>query len=1676
MEKPAFDALVQKLTLFAKDYPDKYKFRVWLLAILGYSYVFIIIFLLLLSLATLSYFEFTALHSAIALKLILGLGFITFLVLKALWIRIPPPEGIALSREQAAPLFTVLDEIRQRLNAPKIHEILLDNRFNASIMQRPRLGILGWQKNYLVIGLPMMHALSPEQFTAVLAHEYGHLSGAHGTFGAWIYRIRQSWQVLMESLAVNNSWGMLLFRRFFNWYVPFFTAYSFVLARQHEYEADRSSAEIAGAKTAAQALIIIEIQGAFLATKFWDNLYKLADKYPQPPALYPLLSNSLQKNYKLANFMQTGLNKALALRTDSLDTHPALRERLAALGETATIPSAFTKSAAQVLLAPTFEALQSKISQQWQTQAGNAWQTRYEYVQRTTQQMQALQAKDLKTPLMPDELFQLAQNTMEFSGDKAAFPLFKRLLNNPKFATQAYFHVGRILLDNQQEKGIACIEKAVKQDASLLIVAYSKIVEFLEKQAATAAIKPYQQKIQARALLEQQAREERQQLPRSNETLLPHELSAAQLTALAKQFALEPTIKQVFIGRKNVQFLPENPFYFIGIKRTFGLRSALAEQTFLKRLSHLLTFPAQYMPVVFNGQLPQLENRLHQLTNGLVYDKRLYAKGLSVPQLTAPKAVPAARPLVRPVWLASLLIACVIAGLSYINNPVKEHLDMVLDQLEQPEVKLDEGKKPDLMVTAHHGDSLETFQFSHALPYDARLANGLQSAITQYSALFLPQPLNATYSVKQLDEWRYQASYQVQNKTYTATLSTKAEEVDNNLTELAAIMGNVAHDFPTQHVFANTPHELNMDYLVQQLDYTKIFIGFSNIEISLREGKSSAASLLNVSELWSWLAFFKTVQTNQALADSLVMQASSVWLVAQAFKNSLPADNYQRGLLLLALDYPAMALNVWQAKPPSAEREGKMVTLLQAFVKNDVATLEKQEEPLNLYLLTRAYKERVEWDVSETYGEKFLDKAPRHLLGAEYAITYGSIGLKRVSTPRYFSFLLKKQQELLATFFNVPFSDRLEVMMTAFSTVAKEQPPFTLIVSLHQQQLQKAKQLVQKKILFSGDLLKQLIDLDMKNAVTMLYDLEANRLARRPETDAILNAVKLYYPDSSLSFSLQLADFKHSAQAQRTLELIEKLDADKLDTNTLHELIQAYLVWRENMDSRLSIIAWLDKYRQRATPNMRGMLILHDAYKQLDYESVAARYLNNAEKTNPYSVELWTEISAKDTQGAFIARAKAALGETYPFFITYADWAIAQKKNTEAIAAYQQAIKLSPSMFHAYSKLSNYYIDNKSYQDAAAVLLNYLKDNEETFSSYTALSKIGRIYLLQQDYKRAYELYSTSKESGQGTGLIGFAKASEKMGKPAEALFRAAAERYPQSPKIVMELGLFYLRQQQVEKAIASFEEYSRYQYLCYYCEDLVNYYQELGQPEAAIAIVSRVTQGEESPNARLAYLATIYRQKALYKPALDILKRLAMNTDKPRENRPFDYVAPYVNTLVQSGEKDLKPFVRELIDAYKIVHIGLLEPLGIMLAKAGYYDLAFMVDKVLYEEFHSPQRPMRATVMMLAISWQLGSQQAEDKAFVEKVLAESTGYDDWTRQKFDALLNKTPMESLLSQATNDERRNEIYYFLGGMAAAKGEKEKAKDLLLISLATNTLNSLEYPMAYGLLKRLVGEKD
>lgn len=126
--------------------------------------------------------------------------------------------------------------------AHAVHRVLLTTEFNASIVQLLRLGVLGWPRNYLMVGLPLLQAMTAEQAGAVVAHELGHLRGGHGRFSAWVYRVSRAWEQLFAQLERSNSATWL--HRFTNWYVPRFNAWSHPLRRTAEFEADAAAGRV----------------------------------------------------------------------------------------------------------------------------------------------------------------------------------------------------------------------------------------------------------------------------------------------------------------------------------------------------------------------------------------------------------------------------------------------------------------------------------------------------------------------------------------------------------------------------------------------------------------------------------------------------------------------------------------------------------------------------------------------------------------------------------------------------------------------------------------------------------------------------------------------------------------------------------------------------------------------------------------------------------------------------------------------------------------------------------------------------------------------------------------------------------------------------------------------------------------------------------------------------------------------------------------------------------------------------------------------------------------------------------------------------------------------------------------------------------------------------------------
>ena len=280
MTNEQFEALVSRLDSQVARAPSAYRWRVALLALLGSAYLTGVV------LAVAGLFVGLLVSAmwlkALAIKLAIFVGAFLWLVLRALWVKVPAPEGRDLRARDAPQLFAMIEELRRALRSPRFHRVLVTEEFNAGVVQSPRLGMFGWYRNYLLIGLPLMKSLSVEQFKAVLAHEFGHLSRNHGRMSNWIYRQRLRWARLMAILDASESSGRFLFQPFFQWYAPYFSAYSFPLARANEYAADATSAQLTSPRAAGEALTAVNVVGSYLAEHYWPGIHKLADERPQP--------------------------------------------------------------------------------------------------------------------------------------------------------------------------------------------------------------------------------------------------------------------------------------------------------------------------------------------------------------------------------------------------------------------------------------------------------------------------------------------------------------------------------------------------------------------------------------------------------------------------------------------------------------------------------------------------------------------------------------------------------------------------------------------------------------------------------------------------------------------------------------------------------------------------------------------------------------------------------------------------------------------------------------------------------------------------------------------------------------------------------------------------------------------------------------------------------------------------------------------------------------------------------------------------------------------------------------------------------------------------------------------------------------------------------------------------
>lgn len=564
-----FVELVKKSEAEASRNIGAYKTKLALFALLGYIVIFGVLTLLILlvggtvGIALVSSSLFLLL---VKKKLILVILAAIWTFLRALWVKFDPPTGYVLERVDYPELFREIDYLTSELDALKIHQVIIENNLNAAVVQHPRFGLVGGQQNTLILGLQLLLALSPEEMRSVLAHEFGHLSGNHSRFSGWIYRVRITWERVRSSFDNSNSYGARLMRRFFNWYAPTFAAYSFALARNNEYEADRIAAELTSPQTAAKALVNVHTKAPYIEKEYWGVYFRSADNQPLPPSPpFEGLADFLKRSPISRETLLSLVEENMMVETHYADTHPALKDRLGNLTDSTVLPETFDANAAEAWLGKRYSEILRHFDKTWLDNNMERWKERYDYVQQSRALLAEADSLDLDS-LSDDRLWNLAQVAYEFKSGDEALPLYQRYQSRHKSNVGAAYCIGRILVARRDEAALPYLRIAFNHPDTIGDAARWGYDLLRDKGMDQQAEQWWQQAL-SKDTEHRAARQERS-VARWQDSYVAPQITEEMLRELQKQLSAHKNVKAAWLAKKVLTLgsADSEPVYVVAIQ------------------------------------------------------------------------------------------------------------------------------------------------------------------------------------------------------------------------------------------------------------------------------------------------------------------------------------------------------------------------------------------------------------------------------------------------------------------------------------------------------------------------------------------------------------------------------------------------------------------------------------------------------------------------------------------------------------------------------------------------------------------------------------------------------------------------------------------------------------------------------------------------------------------------------------------------------------------------------------------------------------------------------------------------------------------------------------------------------------------------------------------------------
>lgn len=459
-------------------------------AVLGYGYLATILLLILTGLLYLHHRGgWGALWSLPGIALLL----FGYLILQALWLRLPPPAGAVLTPSEAPVLFQALSRLGAALETPVPDEVRVGDDLNAAVTERRRLPLIGRRQTVLHLGLPLLEAMPADEFEAILAHELAHLSRRHHRVILLVARLQSAWVSLAYGLEIGGHWGAFLLGPFYRWFLPRFESRFLAVSREREFESDALAAQVTGPAVMGRALFRLGLLAGWLEARGWPQLRGASMTRPTPPDdLLARLGEALRRGPEVGAGPGR-VARALGRRTLDDHTHPSLAERLQQLGtapEAAapTAPNLFPAAepiALSAFVAPhRVASLRQEVTASWIQEHDKDWALYHEWWRQWEEARAAAEASGREVDA--DAWATRARWAQACSAPEEAAPILDAAVRRNPDSLQLQLLYGATLLEledpGRQAAGLALLELVATRDTLLALPA----VELLAARAAEA--------------------------------------------------------------------------------------------------------------------------------------------------------------------------------------------------------------------------------------------------------------------------------------------------------------------------------------------------------------------------------------------------------------------------------------------------------------------------------------------------------------------------------------------------------------------------------------------------------------------------------------------------------------------------------------------------------------------------------------------------------------------------------------------------------------------------------------------------------------------------------------------------------------------------------------------------------------------------------------------------------------------------------------------------------------------------------------------------------------------------------------------------------------------------------------------------------------------------------------